>query len=97
MESLELFGREVLPEFQEREEQRAPRKAAYLEPVVEAALARRAPEPPSLPADYSFPAIPKAWADRTGDERVAAWLDRVAADRAAGVRDSTAGIIGGLG
>jgi alkanesulfonate monooxygenase SsuD/methylene tetrahydromethanopterin reductase-like flavin-dependent oxidoreductase (luciferase family) len=97
MESLELFGREVLPEFREREERRQARKAAYLAPVVERALARRPPERPPLPDDYSFPAIPKAWADRTGDERVAAWLDRVAADRAAGVRDTTAGIVGGVG
>ena len=64
---------------------------------MDRALARRPPERPPLADDYSFPAIPKAWAERTGDERVAAWLDRVAADRAAGVRDTTAGIVGGVG
>src|SRR5438477_2411394 len=97
MESLELFGRTVLPEFREREESRQPRKDANLEPIIERAMARRPPSTPALPEEYSFPAIPKAWADRTGDEQAAAWLDRVAADRAAGIRDGSAGIIGGVG
>ena len=40
MESIELFGSEVLPEFVERDEAASRAKAARLEPVVEAALAR---------------------------------------------------------
>jgi alkanesulfonate monooxygenase SsuD/methylene tetrahydromethanopterin reductase-like flavin-dependent oxidoreductase (luciferase family) len=42
-ESLELFAREVMPEFQDREEDRAKRKAEELAPAIAAALARRAP------------------------------------------------------
>ncbi|HZP31029.1 MAG TPA: LLM class flavin-dependent oxidoreductase [Acidimicrobiia bacterium] len=40
-ESLELFAREVLPEFAERDEERSRRKAERLAPVIERALARR--------------------------------------------------------
>ena len=42
-ESLELFGREVLPEFKERHEARERAKMERLAPAIEAALARRAP------------------------------------------------------
>src|SRR5205814_6240090 len=41
MESLELFGRDVLPEFRDREEQRARDKAQRLEPVIEKVMARK--------------------------------------------------------
>jgi alkanesulfonate monooxygenase SsuD/methylene tetrahydromethanopterin reductase-like flavin-dependent oxidoreductase (luciferase family) len=40
-ESLELFGREVLPEFAEKEPEREARKRERLAPVIEAALARK--------------------------------------------------------
>jgi alkanesulfonate monooxygenase SsuD/methylene tetrahydromethanopterin reductase-like flavin-dependent oxidoreductase (luciferase family) len=54
-ESLELFARDVLPEFAERDEERARRKAERLAPAIERALARResprnrvhSPPPPS--------------------------------------------------
>ena len=62
-ESLELFGREVLPAFKERDEAQVQAKAARLAPAVEAALARRAPTsptPPALPSDYSFPGHARA-------------------------------------
>jgi hypothetical protein len=42
-ESLELFGRTVLPEFVERDEAREARKRERLAPVIERALARREP------------------------------------------------------
>ncbi len=41
MESLELFGREVLPEFAERDEKHERDKAARLAPAIDKALARR--------------------------------------------------------
>ncbi|HEX6312836.1 MAG TPA: LLM class flavin-dependent oxidoreductase [Acidimicrobiia bacterium] len=44
-ESLELFGREVLPEFAERDEEQTRRKHERLAPAVERALARRDPSP----------------------------------------------------
>ncbi len=41
-ESLELFAREVMPEFLERDEIARKRKAERLEPYLKAALARKA-------------------------------------------------------
>ena len=68
MESLELFGKEVLPEFKERDEKRSADKARRLEPIVDKVMARKpAEDHPPLPADdYSFPAMPVAMADRAG-------------------------------
>jgi alkanesulfonate monooxygenase SsuD/methylene tetrahydromethanopterin reductase-like flavin-dependent oxidoreductase (luciferase family) len=96
MESLELFGRTVLPEFKEREQQRAARKAVAIAPLVEHVLARAAgPWGPPLPAGYSFPALPRQWADATGDRDLQARLAQVADDRAAGRHDPQSGILGG--
>jgi len=84
MESLELFGTEVLPEFLERDESQQREKAKRLEPVIEAALARK-PEAdhPPLPTDeYDFPAIPRAIADRSGSDDFHKWLDEFAAESA---------------
>ncbi|MGH2601144.1 MAG: LLM class flavin-dependent oxidoreductase [Dehalococcoidia bacterium] len=55
MESLELFAREVMPEFHEGEAQREAAKAERLAGAIEAALARREPARPA-PAGYSFKA-----------------------------------------
>ncbi len=86
MESLELFGRTVLPEFREREEAGAAAKAARLAPVVEQVMARKpaADHPPLPTEDYEFPAIPRAIADRSGSDDFHAWLDRFAEQSAAG-------------
>ncbi len=60
MESLELFGREVLPEFLERDERLQREKAARLAPVVEKVMARKpATDHPPVPDDYEFPASPQ--------------------------------------
>jgi alkanesulfonate monooxygenase SsuD/methylene tetrahydromethanopterin reductase-like flavin-dependent oxidoreductase (luciferase family) len=50
-ESLELFAREVMPEFAEREAERETRKAETLAPYIEAAMARKAALPPLADAD----------------------------------------------
>jgi alkanesulfonate monooxygenase SsuD/methylene tetrahydromethanopterin reductase-like flavin-dependent oxidoreductase (luciferase family) len=55
MESLELFAREVMPEFHEGEAQREAAKAERLAGAIEAALARRESARPA-PAGYSFKA-----------------------------------------
>ena len=60
-ESLELFGREVLPEFAEKEPEREARKRAELAPYVEAALARK-PRMRAL-ADDEIPVV-RASAER---------------------------------
>jgi alkanesulfonate monooxygenase SsuD/methylene tetrahydromethanopterin reductase-like flavin-dependent oxidoreductase (luciferase family) len=52
-ESLELFAREVMPEFAEETGDRERSKAERLGPVMEAALARRSP-PRTPPEGYSI-------------------------------------------
>jgi alkanesulfonate monooxygenase SsuD/methylene tetrahydromethanopterin reductase-like flavin-dependent oxidoreductase (luciferase family) len=86
MESLELFGRKVLPEFQERDAKAEREKQRRLEPVIEAVLARKpASDHPPLPSpDYSFPAIPRALADRSGSDQFHQLLDRVADEASVG-------------
>jgi alkanesulfonate monooxygenase SsuD/methylene tetrahydromethanopterin reductase-like flavin-dependent oxidoreductase (luciferase family) len=86
MESLELFGREVLPEFLDRDEQASREKAQRLEPVIETVLARKPADdhPPLAPSDYEFPAIPRSIADRDGTDGFHAWLDEFAGKVAAG-------------
>ena len=94
MESLELFGEKVLPEFKDRDEKASAEKAKRLEPVVEKVLARRDVEVPVMPDDYKMVAIPKRLADATENEHLQQMLDKIRDERAAGVRDSSAGIIG---
>ena len=57
-ESLELFAREVMPEFRERAASHEALKAERLAPAVAAALARR-PPPRTPPPDYAFAATPQ--------------------------------------
>jgi alkanesulfonate monooxygenase SsuD/methylene tetrahydromethanopterin reductase-like flavin-dependent oxidoreductase (luciferase family) len=54
-ESLELFAKDVMPEFHENEEQREKEKLARLAPAMDAALARRDPPRPA-PSDYTIQA-----------------------------------------
>jgi hypothetical protein len=95
-ESLELFGREVLPAFKERDEARVSAKAARLAPALETALARKAEQapPPALPADYAFGAMPRRWAEETGSAELREWLEHFAESRAKGIRDERLGILG---
>jgi alkanesulfonate monooxygenase SsuD/methylene tetrahydromethanopterin reductase-like flavin-dependent oxidoreductase (luciferase family) len=52
---LELFGKTVLPEFIERDEQRSREKAGQLEPVIERAMNNRVPPPvPPYDENYAF-------------------------------------------
>jgi alkanesulfonate monooxygenase SsuD/methylene tetrahydromethanopterin reductase-like flavin-dependent oxidoreductase (luciferase family) len=51
MESIEMFCRDIMPEFHEREEQREKEKLERLAPAMEGALARREP-PRKAPDDY---------------------------------------------
>ena len=58
-EALELFARDVMPEFAERDPAHVAAKHDRLAPAIEAALARREPARTADP-DYSFPAVPQA-------------------------------------
>jgi alkanesulfonate monooxygenase SsuD/methylene tetrahydromethanopterin reductase-like flavin-dependent oxidoreductase (luciferase family) len=80
MSSLELFGREVLPEFAERADDWDKRKAERLGPVLEAAMARRRDDAPAMPDGYVVPALPKQMLGTSGQ----ALFDRVAASTATG-------------
>jgi hypothetical protein len=93
MESIELFGTEVLPDFAERDPAARAAKAERLAPAIAAALGRRPDDRRDL-GDYSFPALPRQWAAASGSEEMRAWLERFADDRAAGRRDTDLGIVG---
>jgi len=84
MEALELFGREVLPEFAERDAAQRAAKAERLRPLVEAALARRESRAPALPAGFHVPAIAKALYEKTGGSEL---LKKIEEDTALGVAD----------
>jgi hypothetical protein len=83
MESLELFGREILPEFQERDVKLRQEKAARLRPVIDAALARRSHPTPHADPGYRVQAIAKQLYQGAGGQNL---LDQIAADSATGQR-----------
>jgi alkanesulfonate monooxygenase SsuD/methylene tetrahydromethanopterin reductase-like flavin-dependent oxidoreductase (luciferase family) len=86
MEALELFGRDVLPEFKERDPKHERDKEQRLAPIVEKVMARKPAEdhPPLPSADYEFPAIPRAMADRFGNDQFHQMLDQFAEQSAIG-------------
>ncbi len=86
LEALELFGREVLPEFKDRDEKTQAAKHERLAPVIDTVMARKpAEDHPPLPSpDYAFPSIPRAMADRFGSDEFHKMLDDVAEQSAMG-------------
>jgi hypothetical protein len=86
MEALELFGKEVLPEFQDRDEKLTRDKEQRLAPTIEKVMARKpAEDHPPLPSDdYNFPAMPRAMADRFGNDDFHKMLDTFAEQSALG-------------
>ena len=90
MESIEMFGREVLPEFLERDERQSAEKAERLAPVIEKVMARRPVVERSVDG-YRITAIIKKMADDMGDAKLQEAIDRFEEDRAAGRRDAFLG------
>ena len=85
MESLELFAREVLPEFMERDERQQREKAERLAPVIATVMARKpAADHPRLDPDYEIPAYPRQDADLQEGGKFQRWLDDYSAKIAAG-------------
>jgi alkanesulfonate monooxygenase SsuD/methylene tetrahydromethanopterin reductase-like flavin-dependent oxidoreductase (luciferase family) len=85
METLELFGREVMPEFAEREPARAREKEARLSDVISRVMDRKpASDHPPLDADYEIPAYPRLAADEQASGKFHRWLDDYAAKIADG-------------
>ncbi len=99
MESLELFGTKVLPEFAERDEKRSAEKEARLAPVIEKVMARKpATDHPPLPSpDYSFPAIPRAAAERAGADEFLEGIEEFANQRALGTAPRRGSPLAGRG
>ncbi|MGQ0832854.1 MAG: LLM class flavin-dependent oxidoreductase [Microthrixaceae bacterium] len=83
-EAIELFGKEVLPAFKERDEAHVKAKTARLAPVVDAAMARKVRTAPPLPEGYHFPAMPRKMVDASGNEQAKEWLDKFAESSATG-------------
>jgi alkanesulfonate monooxygenase SsuD/methylene tetrahydromethanopterin reductase-like flavin-dependent oxidoreductase (luciferase family) len=79
MESLELFGRKVLPEFKDRDERSQDDKRRRLDPVIEKVMARKpvGDHPPLPDPDYSFPAIPLGKTERNGSDQFFRLLERL--------------------
>ena len=69
MESIELMGKEVLPEFIERDEKAVSEKAKRLEPIIEKVEARR-PESkaPAFDESYAFGGLPTGRENYTANE-----------------------------
>jgi len=86
MESLELFGREVLPEFRERDEALQSVKAQRVARIIDKVMARKpvADHPPLPDPDYEFPSIPLAMAERAGNDDFFKMLDRIGDQMAQG-------------
>jgi hypothetical protein len=69
MESIELMGKEVLPEFIERDEKSVAEKAKRMEPILEKVEARRpASTAPAFDETYSFGGLPTGRQNYTANE-----------------------------
>ena len=69
MESIELMGKEVLPEFIERDEKAVAEKVKRLEPIIEKAEARREPsKTPAFDETYAFGGLPTGRENYTANE-----------------------------
>jgi hypothetical protein len=77
MQSLELFGREVMPEFVDREPARQREKDERLAPIIEKIMARKpaSDHPPLNNPDYAITALPRMQADEGDSEKFHRWLD----------------------
>ncbi len=81
MEALELFGREILPEFKDRDEKLRAEKARRLEPVIETAMSRRGPAAERMPDEYVMDALPRSLIEATAGKEA---LDKIASGSAVG-------------
>jgi alkanesulfonate monooxygenase SsuD/methylene tetrahydromethanopterin reductase-like flavin-dependent oxidoreductase (luciferase family) len=87
MESIELFGREVMPAFKERDEGLRAKKAKEWEPIIEAAMARKVDDAPRMPDDYVMRAIPKQMVEMADNDHGRKWMADLADKQAQGDRE----------
>ncbi len=97
--SLELFGREIIPEFKDRQADIDRANEARWAPHIDAAMARKADAepPPTMPPDYTMTAIPKQMVDLGAGSEFGLEqddLDELARRQAVGDRDEQGGILG---
>src|SRR5208282_4628609 len=82
MEAIELFAREVLPEFAERDEEMRRRKRDLIAPAIDAAMKRRPDHTQTVPEDYTVPALAKGLVEAYGGQKL---VERLADDSAIGI------------
>jgi len=92
MESLELFGKEVLPEFKERDAAHVAKKQARLAPVIEAAMKRRVDDVPKLPEGYEITPMLRQMAEQRpgGKEMIERFQQSQASGTMPGVMETIA-------
>jgi hypothetical protein len=91
MESLELFAREVMPEFKDRDQKIALQKKQRLQPAVDAAMARHVDDAPPLPEGYTItPMFRKMIEKQVGKEAIEKFADAQAAGTMPGVMQMAA-------
>jgi hypothetical protein len=97
MESLEIFGNEILPEFAERDAAHCAARDARYARLIEAAFARKAEQvdpPPTMDPDYTMTAIPKAMVDAMDNDMGRELLDRIADEGAVGENTTLSTLMG---
>ena len=91
MESLELFAREVMPEFKDRDDKIVAQKKQRMQPAVDAAMARRVDDAPPLPEGYTItPMFRKVIEKQVGKEAIEKFADAQAAGTMPGVMQMAA-------
>jgi hypothetical protein len=79
METIELFAKEVMPEFKARDADLRKKKQADLEPLISAALARRPADGPPVPEGYKVvPAMRDFLTKKGGETRLDEIKDKFA-------------------
>ena len=98
MESLEIFGTEILPEFADRDDAHVAAREARFAPHIERAFARKsetgADVLPELPEGYEIKAIPKAMVDMTRSEAAQQLLEKIADEGAVGSTETMSTLLG---
>jgi len=97
MESLEIFGTQILPEFQERDGAHVAAREARYAPLIDAAFERKrhlVPEPAPLPDGFEIKAIPKAMVDLADNQIGRDILEKIADEGAVGDQTTFSAIIG---
>ena len=97
MESLEMFGTQILPEFAERDEAHVAAREARYAPLIEAAFDRKRAlgldEVPTMPDDYVMKAIPKTMMDNAENEMGQRLLEKIADEGSVGESTTMASLL----